>query len=63
MWGYGINGLPEVGKEGVKALVVGCFANGANASARTAYCNFAVSNSHDPFAGAFAVPQLKLKQQ
>ena len=45
-----------------KALVVGCYANNANASARTANCNNAVSNSNDNYAGAFAVPQLKLEQ-
>ena len=43
----------SVGKE--KALVVGCNANNANASARTANCNNAVSNSNDNYAGAFAV--------
>ena len=46
-----------------KALVVGCNANNANASARTAACDSAVSDSYDYSAGAFAVPQLKLKQQ
>ena len=63
MWGYGSNGLPEVGKEGVKALVVGCYAARAVASARSASCSDAVSYSFDSYAGAFAVPQLKLKQQ
>lgn len=43
----------SVGKE--KALVVGCNANNANASSRTANCNNAVSNSNDNYAGAFAV--------
>ena len=51
----------SAGKE--KALVVGCNANNDNASARTANCNNAVSASNDFYAGAFAVPQLKLKQQ
>ena len=46
-----------------KALVVGCYAIDAGASARTADCDNAVSNSADHYAGAFAVPQLKLKQQ
>ena len=46
-----------------KALVVGCNASNANASARTASCRHAVSFSADYYAGAFAVPQLKLKQQ
>lgn len=46
----------SVGKE--KALVVGCNANNANASARTANCNNAVSNSNDNYAGAFAVKQV-----
>ncbi len=62
MWGYGTNGLPDVGKEGVKALVVGCNANIASASARSADCSIAVSDSHVSYAGAFAVPQLKIKQ-
>lgn len=42
-----------------KALVVGCYANNANASARTANCNNAVSNSNDNYAGAFAVKQVE----
>lgn len=42
-----------------KALVVGCNANNANASARTANCNNAVSNSNDNYAGAFAVKQVE----
>ena len=46
-----------------KALVVGCNANYDVASARTAKCNIAVSGGSDGYAGAFAVPQLKLKQQ
>ena len=50
----------SAGKE--KALVVGCNAVSASASARAAYCGFAVSNSYDGYAGAFAVPQLKLEQ-
>ncbi len=62
MWGYGTNGLPDVGKEGVKALVVGCYASDGYASARTADCYDAVGVSYDDYAGAFAVPQLKLKQ-
>lgn len=43
----------SVGKD--KALVVGCNANNGNASARTAYCNSAVSPGVDNYAGAFAV--------
>ena len=46
-----------------KALVVGCCANNAHASARTADCSHAVGVSVGIYAGAFAVPQLKLKQQ
>ena len=42
-----------------KALAVGCHANNANASARTANCNNAVSNSNDNYAGAFAVKQVE----
>ena len=44
-----------------KALVVGCHANNANASARTANCNNAVSNSNDNYAGAFAVKQVEIE--
>nr|DAE83688.1 MAG TPA: GROUP II INTRON-ENCODED PROTEIN LTRA/RNA, GROUP II INTRONS, RIBONUCLEOPROTEIN.8A [Caudoviricetes sp.] len=47
----------SAGKE--KALVVGCNANNANASARTANCNNAVSNGNDNYAGAFAVKQVE----
>lgn len=47
----------SAGKE--KALVVGCNANNANASARTANCNNAVSPSYDNYAGAFAVKQVE----
>lgn len=61
MWGYS-NGRPELGKEGVKALVVGCFAFSAYASARPAHCCYAVSASLDYYAGAFAVLELKIKQ-
>ena len=46
----------SAGKE--KALVVGCNANNDNASARTANCNNAASNSNDNYAGAFAVKQV-----
>lgn len=46
----------SAGKE--KTLVVGCNANNDNASARTANCNNAVSNSNDNYAGAFAVKQV-----
>lgn len=62
MWGYS-DGRPALGKEGVKALVVGCFAYSGVASARTAHCNNAVSSSNDAYAGAFAVLELKLKQE
>ena len=51
----------SVGKD--KALVVGCAASNGIASARTANCNTAVSYGHDSFAGAFAVLELKLKQE
>lgn len=42
-----------------KALVVGCHANNAAASARTAICDNAVSFSNDNYAGAFAVKQVE----
>ena len=62
MWGYS-DGRPALDKEGVKALVVGCAANHGFASARTAFCFDAVSYGRDSFAGAFAVLELKLKQE
>lgn len=62
MWGYS-DVKPALGKEGVKALVVGCSALIGFASARAANCNYAVSFSIDAFAAAFAVLELKLKQE
>lgn len=62
MYGAGKDGLPEEGKEGVKALAVGCGADYGVAASRTAYCFYAVSHSGGSFAGAVAVPLLKLKQ-
>ena len=61
MWGLGKDGKAEEGKEGVKALVAGCYANPVVASARTAVCAYAVGNGSSYFAGALAVPQLKLR--
>lgn len=61
MWGAVSGDLAEEGKEGVKALVAGCVANYGMASARSAYCNSAVSYGDSSYAGALAVPQLKLK--
>lgn len=61
MWGAVSGGLAEEGKEGVKALVAGCYAYAGLASARTAYCDNAVSYGGSHCAGALAVPQLKLK--
>lgn len=63
LWGYGDSntGLPATGKEGVKALVVGCNASNGSASACTAYCDDGVSYDSWAYAGALAVPQLKLK--
>ena len=64
LWGYGDSntGLPATGKEGVKALVVGCSANNGIASACSAICSSGVSNDNWVYAGALAVPQLKFKQ-
>lgn len=62
MWGAVSGGLAEEGKEGVKALVAGCLAvSGGLASARSAYCDCAVSFVISSCAGALAVPQLKLR--
>lgn len=61
--GAGVDdGQMEPGKVGVTGLAVGCRANDAYASARTAYCYFAASVGHGSFAGAFAVPRLKLER-
>lgn len=46
------------GKE--KALAVGCNATNGDASARTANCNNAVTNTNSNYAGAFAVKQVDL---
>ena len=64
LWGYGDSntGLPATGKEGVKALVVGCYASDGHASACTANCYRGVSIVNWIYAGALAVPQLKFKQ-
>ena len=64
LWGYSDSntGLPAIGKEGVKALVVGCNANYVNASACTAGCGNGVSIDYWDYSGALAVPRLKLKQ-
>lgn len=61
MWGAVSGDLAEEGKEGVKALVAGCDAHSGMASARTAHCYGAVSYGSSYYAGALAVPQLKLK--
>lgn len=64
LWGYGDSntGLPATGKEGVKALVVGCYADVGAASACTADCSHGVSLGNWSYAGALAVPQLKFKK-
>lgn len=62
IWGYS-NGRPEIGKEGVKALVIGCAANYTHASARTANCAYSVNSRSDDYTGAFAALELNLKQQ
>ncbi len=64
LWGYGDSntGLPATGKEGVKALVVGCSASAGYASACAAHCSYGVSDGNWYYAGALAVPQLKFKQ-
>lgn len=62
IWGEGKDGKPEEGKLGVKAFAVGCYANSDAASSRSATSNYACSISSAIYAGALAVPQLKLKQ-
>ncbi len=62
IWGEGKDGKPEEGKLGVKAFAVGCAAYVAYASSRSAYSSIACSLSYAFYAGALAVPQLKLKQ-
>lgn len=60
-WGKGKNGFPEEGKFCVKSFVVGCVVGDSYASVRTCSCSSAVSLDRSYYAGAFAVPQLKLK--
>lgn len=60
-WGQGMDGYPEEGKFCVKSLAVGCDSNDGNTSVRTVFCNVAVNGIYSYYAGAFAVPQLKLK--
>lgn len=62
IWGEGKDGKPEEGKLGVKAFAVGCAAYNDYASSRSANSDNACSISHAFYAGALAVPQLKLKQ-
>lgn len=62
IWGEGKDGKPEEGKLGVKAFAVGCSAGNDVASSRSAHSNDACSVSYAHYAGALAVPQLKLKQ-
>lgn len=53
MWGWS-NGKPELNKEGVKALIVGCGTGDTGASARSADCHYAFSLNNNNCAGAFA---------
>ena len=62
IWGEGKDGKPEEGKLGVKAFAVGCSANNDYASSRSADSVYACSLRFAFYAGALAVPQLKLKQ-
>lgn len=62
IWGEGKDGKPEEGKLGVKAFAVGCIAYYDHASSRSAFSDNACSSSSAFYAGALAVPQLKLKQ-
>lgn len=62
IWGEGKDGKPEEGKLGVKAFAVGCAASNDSASSRSAASDGACSASYASYAGALAVPQLKLKQ-
>lgn len=62
IWGEGKDGKPEEGKLGVKAFAAGCYANDVYASSRSAASSSACSSSYAHYAGALAVPQLKLKQ-
>lgn len=54
---------PKLGKEGVKAFSVGCSSSYVFASVRTTGSDCAANVGFDYGAGAFAVPQLKLKQE
>lgn len=53
-------GLPTAGRKCVNAVVVGCFSNSDDSSARTVFSYYAVSSSYASFAGRFALPHLQL---
>lgn len=59
-YGSGIE-CPEEGKIAVKSLPVGCYSQDKMASGRTAYCSSQANKGFQEYAGAFSVPQLKLK--
>lgn len=55
------NGYPEEGKFAVKSLSVGCYTQDKMASGRSAFCSSQATKGYREYAGAFSVPQLKLK--
>ena len=59
--GQGVDGYPEEGKFCIKNISVGCSSNAIFASARTVYGYLSIDSNFDDYAGAFSVPQLKLK--
>ena len=62
IYGAPTSGLPEEGKLGVKNFSVGCVASNNYTSSRSASCYLSADYATNEYAGAFAVPQLKLKQ-
>ena len=54
-------GLPTACRKCVNAVVVGCYSNNDNSSARSVNSSFAVGISYDYFAGRFALPHLQLE--
>lgn len=54
-YGAGVDGKPESGKKCINGAVLGCHANNADPSARTAHCDIAASHSFDDCCSAAAL--------
>lgn len=63
IWGAYWTGQPELGKEGVNNLAVGCCGGLERMSARAFHSIGAIKNNNNEVAGAFAALELKLMQE